>query len=220
MNIEAPRLSDPGSLQRPRRRWRWLRREAIDLGDVVVQIIAVVVGILLALFINNWSTQRQQQANVAEAMQAMRVELAANRDQLRGNAAYLFAMAKAMQDSPANKNQPPRSCGGWDKWHGTRGANVVDAAYQTAIATQALANMPFKHAVLVSQTYGWQHLLEKRNDFEVTLLIGRPQSLDSCVSLIRDLGHNELALDSAYSPLIGPDKAPLFKASTASPTQH
>ena len=41
-----------------RKRWRWLRREAIDLGDVVVQIFAVVVGILLALLINDWVTQR------------------------------------------------------------------------------------------------------------------------------------------------------------------
>ena len=220
MNIESPKLPDPASPQRPGRRWRWLRREAIDLGDVVVQIIAVVVGILLALFINNWSSRRQQEANVVEAMQAIRAELAANRDQLRRNAAYLFAMAKAMQDSPANKNQPPRSCGAWDKWSGTRGANLVDAAYQTAIATQALATMPFKHAVLVSQTYGWQHFFQKANDFEFTLLTGRSQSLGSCVDLIRDMGNNELALDSAYSPLIGPDKAPLAKASAASPTQH
>lgn len=220
MKIESPKLPDSASLQRPSRRWRWLRREAIDLGDVVVQIIAVVVGILLALFINNWSTQRQQQANVAEALQAMRAELAANRDQLRGSAAHLFAMAKAMQDSPANKNQLPRFCSEWDQWHGTGATNLVDAAYQISIATQALANMPFKHAELVSQTYGWQHLIQKANDFEVTLLIGRSQSLNQCVDLIVDIGNNDLQLDFAYSRLIGPDKAPLPKQPAAPPTQH
>lgn len=218
--MESPKLPGPAPLQRHGRGWRWLRREAIDLGDMVVQIVGVVVGILLALLINNWSTQRQQQAAVTEAMHAIRAELAANRVQLRRNAAYLFAMTKAMQDSPANKNQPPRTCGAWDQWSGTRGANLIDAAYQTAIATQALANMPFKQAILVSQTYGWQHFFQKEIDFQINMLFRGPASLDGCVGLTRELGHDELELDFVYSRLIGPAKAPLATASAAPPTQR
>lgn len=194
-----------------RKRWRWLKREAIDLGDVVVQVFSVVVGILLALAINDWVTQRQQQANVKEAMRAIRAELSANRVQLRSHAKHMFDMARAMQDSSANRNQPPRPCFLWDQWSGIGGLNLTDAAYQTAIATQALANMPFGQAQLVAQVYGWQHYFQKGSDLDIGILTQRPETLILCVGLVVDAGSANLQLDSVYSRLIGPDTAPLPK---------
>lgn len=194
-----------------RKRWRWFKREAIDLGDVVVQIFAVVIGILLALFINDWVTQRQQQANVNEAMRSIRAELAANRIELRKHAAFMFDMAKRMQDSPKNKDQSPRPCYRWDQWNGIGGLNLVDAAYETAIATQAMANMPFAEAQHVAQVYGWQHYLEKGLDFQIGLLM-QSHPLDFCVGMVEEIGRDDLGLDKAYAPLIGADKAKLPKS--------
>lgn len=159
----------------PRRRGRWLRFEAISLGDVVLQILSVVVGILLALFIDNWSTERQQRATVETAMDAIRAELSENRVALRAHAARMADMAKRTQVSAKNANQPPRRCYEWEEWRGIGGLNLVDAAYQTAIATQALAHMPFAQASQVSQTYGWQRYFQKGFDLNGTLLMGNPQ---------------------------------------------
>lgn len=188
-----------------RKRWRWIKRGAIDLGDVVVQIIAVVIGILLALFINNWVTERQQQSAVDEAMRAIKVELSANRVALHAHAKHMFEMAKAMQDAPDNQNQPPRLCFKWDKWRGIGGLNLTDAAYQTSIATQALANMPFKQAQTIAQVYGWQHYFQKGDDLVVSLLTQHPESLDFCVGIIQEAGSDNLQLAEVYSKLIGPD---------------
>ncbi len=171
----------------------------------------MVVGILLALFINNRVTQRQQQANVDEAMRAIKAELSANRVQLRLHARHMFEMAKAMQDSPANRNQPPRPCFLWDEWNGVGGLNLTDAAYQTAIATQALANMPFKQAQLVAQTSGWQRYFEKGSELDLGILTQQPETLKLCVGIVVDSGSSNLQLDFAYSRLIGPDTAPLPK---------
>lgn len=206
-----PDAKSPAPDKPPPKRRTWFRREAIDLGDVVVQIFSVVIGILLALFINDWVMQRQQQANVDEAMRAIKVELAANRVQLRAHAKHMFEMAKAMQDSPANRNKPARPCFLWNEWDGIGGLNLTDAAYQTAIATQALANMPFKQAQLVAQIYGWQTYFEKGSELDLGILTQRPEPLGLCVGMVVDSGEGNLQLDAVYSRLIGPDTAPLPK---------
>ena len=195
-------MSEPTPGQR---RWRWLRREAIDLGDLLVQIIAVVVGILLALLINNWVTQRQQQATVDEAMRAIRAELTLNRTDLRTYAKHMFDMSAAMQNSPANKSQVPRACYQWVGWNGIGGLTPIDAAYQTSIATQALANMPFEQAQLVAQVYGWQHYVLKGIDLDASLLMQQPHSLEFCAGVVEEIGRNAVRLDERYAKLIGPD---------------
>ena len=193
-----------------------MRREAIDLGDVVVQIFAVVVGILLALFINDWVTQRQQQATVDEAMRSIRAELALNRTGLRAYAKHMFDMAAAMQNAPANKNQPPKACYLWVDWDGIGGLTPIDAAYQTSIATQALANMPFEQAQLVAQVYGWQHYVLKGVDLDASLLMQQPHSLEFCAGIIDEIGRNAVKLDELYAKLIGRDTAPLPMPPSAS----
>lgn len=190
-----------------RRRLGWLKREAIDLGDVVVQVIAVVIGILLALFINNWVTRRQQHANVDEAMRAIHAELSANRSALHQSAAALTAMAVAMQASPQNLNQPARWCYQWDGWAGTNTANLVESAYQVAVATQALSYMPFKQAQAIAQVYGHQHV--EQQDFAMirnNVLVAGPQPLAICLAGIVGIVQDEHALNARYNPLIGPDR--------------
>lgn len=191
-----------------RRRLRWLRRGAIDLGDVVVQIIAVVVGILLALFINNWVTERQQQDAVDVAMRAIHAELAANRAALRENAGRLHKMAADLRSAPENRNQAPRPCAAWPQWGGTGVVNLVDAAYQTAIATQALSHMPFEQAQRIAQAYGYQHSYEQAFSLlRSRFLADSAHTADECAFELENFGHNERLLDTAYTPLIGPDKA-------------
>lgn len=203
--------SPPPDAPPPRKRPGWFRREAIDLGDVVVQVFSVVIGILLALFINDWVTQRQQQANVDEAMRAIRAELTNNRTVVRDYAGHMYGMAAAMQDSPANRNKPPQACYLWDRWSGIGGLIPLDAAYQTSIATQALANMPFKQAQDVSRVYGVQQYTLKGIELDTALLMQQPHPVAFCAGIVEEIGRNAMALDATYATLIGPDTAPLPK---------
>lgn len=206
----------------PRKRLGWLRREGIDLGDAAVQFIAVVVGIVLGLFISQWSGHRHQQQAVNEAMRAIRAELVANRDALRKNAEYLYKAAAIIAKEPANQNQPPRACYQWNNWQGTSSANLTDAAYQTAIATQTLSYMPFEQAQRVAKVYGAQHNRKQGLSLlhDKLLLTGK-HALGFCVAVLDSLAKNECLLDAAYNPLIGPDKAewpvPLVKGSIGPP---
>ena len=190
----------------PRRRFRWLRRGAIDLGDVVVQIIAVVIGILLALLINNWATDRQQQNAVDVAVRAIHAELAANRAALRKNAERLNRMAAQLRSATENRNLAPRPCYEWPQWEGTGAVNLVDAAYQTAIATQALSHMPFEQAQRIARAYGYQHFYQQAFSLFRSMFI-TPAAASQCVAELESFSRNERLLDMAYTPLIGPDKA-------------
>lgn len=189
-----------------RRRWRWLRREAIDLSDVVVQIIAVVIGILLALFINNWVTQRQQEATVNDALRAIRVELVANRTALRNNATAWFELATQLMNSPGDRDQSPRPCYLWNPWQAPGAASLTDAAYQTAIATRALAHMPFKQAHLVAQVYGDQRGYANAFTLNQRIMYMRPNPLDLCINQAENFGGYDHRLSDRYTTLIGPDK--------------
>lgn len=203
MNDEAPQAADP----EPRRRLRWLRREAISLGDFVVQIFAVVLGILLALFINNRVTAHQQQSAVRDALQSIHAELVANRAALHESVAYLYRRMARMLEAPENQNQPPRPCYLWDEWGGTGAVNLTDAAYQTAVTTQALSHMPFKQAQRIAQIYGKQRIARKSFWLiRTNILIAGPHPLRLCASAIKTFAANERNLADAYVPLIGPDK--------------
>lgn len=186
---------------------------------MAVQVISVVIGILLALFINDWVTQKQQQASVNEATHAIRVELSANRDALRGNAARLDQLAKAILDSPRNRNQPARPCYMWDQWSGLGPVNITDAAYQASIATQAFANMPFQQAQRVAEIYGAQNNARKVSDLIFNKLVSAtPQTLGVCISLVENTAYVDHQLAIAYAKLIGPDKTPWPKAPIPIPT--
>lgn len=204
----------------PRKRMNWLRREGIDLGDAVVQFIAVLLGVLLALLISQWTHHRQQQATahaamlqqqatVKEAMHAIAVELASNRTALHRSVARLYAMAKQMHDAPENQKLPPRPCYMWAGWRRATGLflNLTDAAYQTAIATQAIAHMPFHQAHVVAEIYGGQQLFETGSGvLRNKILVARPQKLIACIGWIESMGTTEQSLNNAYTQLIGPDK--------------
>ena len=73
----------------------------------------MVIGILLALLINNWATDRQQQNAVDVAVRAIHAELAANRAALRKNAERLNRMAAQLRSATENRNLAPRPCHEW-----------------------------------------------------------------------------------------------------------
>lgn len=86
-------------------------------------------------------------------------------------------------------------------------ALITDGAYQTAIATQALAHMPFKQAHQVAEIYSHQRQYLKAFLFLQQNILMKPQTLATCIKLEEGLGtHHDGQLARAYTPLIGPVK--------------
>lgn len=203
MNEEPPESPPPSK----RKRFRWLKRDGIDLGDAVVQFVAVVVGIVLGVFITQWVAHSHQQAAVHQAMNAIRTELADNRPLLRENATRWYKTAtRLMKETPKNPKKSRRMCYMWPGWSGPGGANVTDAAYQTAIATQALAHMPFKQAHQVAEIYTFQSGYRKAFGINRRIFFAKPQTLNTCVAVTEQFAAYDRQLARRYTPLIGPIK--------------
>jgi hypothetical protein len=182
------------------RRRPWFERAPINLGELAVETIAVVFGILLALWIDDWHQQRQQQATVEQALRAIRGEIATNQRSLREHMAKFKPSADHMLKAPENRNQPPRVCPGWVGWRGLNLPTLLDAAYQTAIATQALANMRFEEAQQVAKVYGAQRSLQHFYDLDGGMLLDHyPKTLEQCAGIILEISRSDAAVDAAYS---------------------
>lgn len=184
-----------------------------------MQFFSVLLGVLLALLIGQWTNHRQQEARaraalrqqqmeVAEAMRAIRGELAANRTALHDSATQIYAAAGRMYAAAEKHKQPPRTCytmSGYGVGKGTF-VNLTQAAYQTAIATHAMANMPFPQAHLVAEVYGGQQVFDTgAGILRNKLLSTSPQQAGMCIGWMESLGLSEQSLNNAYTKLIGPD---------------
>src|SRR5690606_33931102 len=94
------------------RRTPWFRREPIDLGEVLVQTIAVLLGVLIALAIDRWQEQASEQRNVASAIESIRAEIGRNREAALAHRDHLEAMAERMRQAGAT-DAAPTSCMGY-----------------------------------------------------------------------------------------------------------
>ncbi len=73
----------------PRATSPWFQRSPINRGELTVETIAVVVGILLALGINSWHEKRQEQAVVDTALHTLADEINRNRLTAEHHSQYL-----------------------------------------------------------------------------------------------------------------------------------
>lgn len=179
----------------------WFHRESISLGEIAVQTFAVVLGILLALGIDGWKKDRETHQNVADAMRAVNVEIAANRKDLQRQRDHLIGEQSALAaDAKAHNDGAKRACYENTGWSGMGGPLLLDAAYQTAIATQAFSHLEFSRSQAIAASYGMQKsYLDYHGRIVDLVLRGTPSSEDFCAGLIGELANLAGTVDQAYA---------------------
>lgn len=199
----------PHDIAPPRTRRAWFERTPINLGELAVETIAVVIGILLALAIDGWFDARRDQQIVDSALQSIRAEIMRNRTAALKHQQHLDAMAAAMERDNRADAQQPRPCSAWNGWRGVQEPMLLDTSYNVAIVTQALAKMPFGQASQIGETYGGQHYVQKIYDKLGGLLLNDgPMPLVSCVSISRELARGSGTLAARYDLLLEPSIRP------------
>jgi hypothetical protein len=174
----------------------WFRREAISIAELAVHTFAVVLGMLLALAIDEQKKEHETAATIADAMAAVHTELESNRSQLRRHQEHLVSMVGLLR---AEKTDGEHSCSEYEGWSGTGGLLLLDAAYQTAIATQAFSHMEFARAQAVATAYGAQRLsLDHLGKVLDLVLRGQQISAGGCANLISELANMETEVDAIY----------------------
>lgn len=110
----------------------WFERAPINLGELAVETIAVVIGILLALAIDGWFDTRHDQEIVDSALQSIRAEIARNREAALKHQRHLDAMAIAMERDNA-ADAEPRPCSAWKGWMGIQEPMLLDTSDRKSV---------------------------------------------------------------------------------------
>jgi len=189
---------------------RWFHRESISLAEIAVQTFSVVLGVLLALAIGEWSRDREEHKQVEAALHALRAEMEASRAEIaHGLKQIAEADAEMAEMAKTDATHTPRLCSETPGWHGIAYPLLLDSAYQTAIATQTLAHMDFGQAQHVARVYAKQRDFQKYVDHLIEFLLqpSRLMPVDSCRYVLSGEEKNNLErLDAAYAEFLGQNK--------------
>ena len=180
------------------------RREAVSIAELSVQTFAVVLGILLALAIDGWRQDRETGQSIATAMSAIHAELTANQSQLAATHDRLHTLLDALTVDEKSMNAGAvKPCNEYDNWNGIGVPVLLDAAYQTTIATQAFAHTDFSRAQVIAQAYGLQKMyLDERGRVIDVLLRLQPMPIGFCRGVVEELSGFNDSTETAYAKAI------------------
>ena len=201
--MELARGSDPEPAGPVPARRSLFRRESVSIAELGVQTFAVVLGILLALAIDDWRKERETRESTAAAMNAVRAELEANREQAGETHERLHALVAALADDEKAGADTQKPCNEYKDWDGIGVPLLLDAAYETTIATQVFAHTDFGRAQSIAEAYGLQHIyLDERNRVVDLLLRAQPLPIGFCRGVVDELAHLNDKTETAYAKAI------------------
>ena len=210
---DSPQGRPPDKSASPRR--AWFHRETISLAEIAIQFFSVVLGILLAFGIGNWSAARESAGKVAEVQTAIRAEIHTNRVALQRTVTYQTDLADAVM-AAVNSSTPPKRCTDVASWRGMRTASLPHSAYDNAIAAGVFAEVPLATGQRIAAIYALQEryrtFSDKSLDWVVMKFTDEGESA-SCADVLGDLSragqdlvrHYDAYLSSAASS--GPELA-------------
>jgi type II secretory pathway pseudopilin PulG len=129
----------------------------------------IVLSVLLALAASAWAESRKQQHLTEQARQSFVQEIRANRQRVASALPYHEALTRAVLqvDSAGGVTTYAQ----WRRrvpiWSGFAPPDVAATAWQSALTTGALSNMPYGHVSALSSLYTIQ---TKLDDFTIAYL--------------------------------------------------
>jgi type II secretory pathway pseudopilin PulG len=125
----------------------------------------IVLSVLLALAASNWADSRREHALVAQARTSFAQELRANRERVARVLPYHRALTAAVL--AVDSTGGVTSYAAWRQrvpiWSGFAPPDVAATAWQSAIATGALAHMRYSDVAAVSTAYTLQGKVDAFN---------------------------------------------------------
>jgi len=134
-------------------------KRAIPWSHLAIEFVVIVVGVLLALAVDQWAERRENQGLADEVLQALGAELGANLEQIERRIAYheeilprLDSLRRASVRGERlrvlESDVLPRGFGFW---------LLRDTAWQTALVTEAVRYFDLSMTTVLSTTYSLQN---------------------------------------------------------------
>jgi type II secretory pathway pseudopilin PulG len=139
--------------------------------ELLLESAMIVLSVLLALAANNWAEERKLQHLANQARSSFVQELRANKERVTALYPYHQALTQAVLhvDSAGGVKTYEE----WKRrvpiWSGFQPPDVTTTAWQTALSTGALGNMPYAQVGILSDVYTLQLKLDAFNGSYITL---------------------------------------------------
>lgn len=189
--------------------------------DSVFQFTLVVLGALLALGFSQWKDQRNDRARAQAALESIRSELRANRNEVLRAQRYHATLADRFDRLQQQGATQPR----WEDFpQGLLSpARVVSTAWQSSLTTGAAAQLPYSQLLVLSSIYETQASYARLSDallastYQDLMRGGAQRLLNSYANFApvqRDFSGKEAELLQAYDSALrkldtpGPDTSP------------
>jgi hypothetical protein len=135
-----------------------IRPIRLDLGDVLVQIVAVFLGVICAFAVNSWQTHNAERALLRATLRSIVVELESNRDSLRvvkvRHAIALRALTALVHNARASSFVSGSELLKTLRDRGKFGINVpLDIAWQIAQNNQGLTLLSYDDRYTLAEVY-------------------------------------------------------------------
>jgi hypothetical protein len=183
-------------------------RKPAWLAEVIVQSIAVMVSILLALWVDQWKQRRAARELATESMSNFVKEIRQNKARVDDIVAYHEALRSILQR--AEKSHSIRTQAEFQNSVGIDGLRppfLLQTAWQTAVATGALTHLDYETVSVLSLTYTFQDRFreDSRAGFQSIMEASdfRPGAADMAVhsaeNYLREVVSSENDLRATYA---------------------
>jgi len=129
-----------------------------SMSELALESGMIVVSVLLALAASSWAEGRRERTLVAQARTSFVLEMRANRERIAKVLPYHQALTTAVL--AVDSTGGVTSYAAWQKrvpiWSGFAPPDVAATAWQSAMATGALAHMRYPEVAAVSTAYTLQ----------------------------------------------------------------
>jgi hypothetical protein len=192
-------MSDSTPVSAPPRR-PWYR--AIAWAALGIEALSTIFSVLFALAIDDWRSARADQQRVLEALWSVRREVVGNGQVLIGRMGYFGPLRDTVQALIARRGMNA-SIDDIPGWKGFPPPILGDAAYETAIATEAFQHMDYRLAASVSRVFAFQGVYTDLFDKALDRVIeDRVKSLAELSAMVREVVDLSCELLTTYQQLV------------------
>lgn len=124
---------------------------------LLVEVGLIVLGLSLALFVNEWREGLEDEARAEAALKSISSEIKGNQAFLQERLPYYRALADTIRVivEAEGREAPVRAL---PNWRGLQPPLLRSSSFEAALATQALVPLDYQQVDLLSQVYAFQDI--------------------------------------------------------------
>ncbi len=175
--------------------WSWSR--------FIFEISTVLVGVLLALGLNEWRGRVSQAHQLTMALDLIRIEIQDNRTILADRIPYWEMVRDTVHSVMRRRGDISIADIDIPGWKGTRNPAFGESAMQTAVSSGALANGGLKTVQRITKVYSFQRKYSQFSDFYFQAGVnGNVKTAQNLVNMMSDHAGAGVELLKAYDQLL------------------